>query len=92
MTKWLTSGRRRDMCVILAREGECTGQQLKTHLARHYDERIEPESFYGALASLVDAGFVEEREEGLADVYSLTAAGDNRLREHYAWMQESLDG
>lgn len=91
MTKWLTSGRRRDMCVILAGEGEATGQQLKTRLAKHYDERLDPESFYGALAALVDAGFVAEREEGLADVYSLTDAGERRVLEHFAWMRETLD-
>lgn len=91
MTKWLTSGRRRDMCVILAAEGECTGQQLKARLSEHYDERIEPESFYGALSALVEQGFVAEREEGLADVYSLTEAGEARLREHFEWLRERLD-
>ena len=92
MTKWLTSGRRRDMCVILAGEGECTGQALKTRLSKHYDERIDPESFYGALSALVDAGFVEEREEGIADVYSLTEAGEYRLREHFEWMEQQVHG
>lgn len=91
MTKWLTSGRRRDICVILAGEGECTGQQLKNELSTHYDERIEPESFYGSLSSLVDAGFLEKRQKGIADVYALTDAGERRLREHYAWMTEHLE-
>jgi DNA-binding PadR family transcriptional regulator len=90
MTKWLTSGRRRDMCVILADEGECSGQALKTRLSKHYDQRIDPESFYGALSSLVEAGFVAEREEGLADVYSLTDAGEQRLQNHFRWMQDLL--
>lgn len=90
MTKWLTSGRRRDMCVILANEGECTRQRLKTRLSKHYDERIDPESFYGAVSSLVDAGFVREREEGLADVYALTDAGEKRLQAHFEWMHEQL--
>lgn len=90
MTKWLQSGRRRDVCVLLADEGECNGQHLKTRLERHYDERIEPRSFYGALSALVDTGFVQKRADGIADVYSLTDAGERRTREHFEWMRESL--
>ena len=90
MTKWLQSGRRRDLCVFLAAAGELNGQQLKTRLERHYDERIDPKSFYGALSALEDAGFVERQEEGIADVYSLTDAGERRTREHFEWMREQL--
>ena len=92
MTKWLQSGRRRDVCVFLAADGELTGQKLKTRLERHYDERIEPKSFYGALSALVDSGFVEKRTDGIADVYAVTDAGERRVREHYEWMGEKLDG
>lgn len=91
MTRWLQSGRRRDVCVFLAAEGDITGQQLKTRLERHYDTRIEPRSFYGALSALVDAGFVEKRADGIADRYALTDAGDRRLRDHYDWMTEQLE-
>jgi len=91
MTKWLQSGRRRDLCVFLAAEGGLPGQKLKTRLERHYDERIEPKSFYGALSALVDSGFVEKGTEGLADVYALTDAGECRVREHFEWMGEMLD-
>ncbi len=80
------------MCVFLASEGELTGQRLKTRLERHYDRRIDPKSFYGALSALVDAGFVEKKTEGIADVYSLTDAGERRVREHHEWMSERLDG
>lgn len=90
MTKWLPSGRRRDICVFLAGEEELTGQKLKTRLERHYDERIDPKSFYGGLSALVDSGFVEKRTDGIADVYSLTDAGERRVREHYEWMGEQL--
>lgn len=91
MTKWLQSGRRRDLCVLLASEGELTGQKLKTRLERHYDARIEPRSFYGGLSALVDSGFVEKRTDGIADVYSLTDAGERRVREHFVWMAERLE-
>lgn len=90
MSKWLQSGRRRDVCVLLAEEPGLTGQRLKTRLERHYDERIDPKSFYGALSALVDAGFVEKRTEGIADEYSLTDAGQRRVHEHYEWMGERL--
>ena len=91
MTRWLQSGRRRDMCVFLASDGELTGQKLKTRLERHYDTRIDPKSFYGALSPLVDSGFVEKHEDGIADVYALTDAGECRLYDHYEWMSEHLD-
>lgn len=91
MTKWLQSGRRRDLCVFLAAEEGLTGQKLKTRLERHYDERIEPKSFYGALSALVDSGFVEKGADGLADVYALTDAGERRVRKQYEWMSAMLD-
>jgi DNA-binding PadR family transcriptional regulator len=78
------------MCVILAGEEPLTGQALKTRLERHYDERIEPRSFQGALSALEDAGFVERREAGIADEYELTDAGERRVREHYTWMGERM--
>jgi len=93
MAKWLQSGRRRDMCVLLAGsdEGELPGQRLKTRLERRYDTRIDPKSFYGALEAMEDAGFVEKRTDGIAEQYSLTDAGEARLREQFEWMREALD-
>jgi len=90
MTKFLRSGRRRDLCVLLAGAGELSSQQLKTRLEAHYDERIDPKSFYGTLESLVDSGFLEVRTEGLADRYSLTEGGRRRLDEHVAWISEHV--
>jgi DNA-binding PadR family transcriptional regulator len=92
MGKWLQSGRRRDMCILLAaaEDGELTGQRLKTRLEGRYDTRIDPKSFYGALEAMEDAGFVEHRTDGIADKYSLTDAGEARMREQFEWMRESL--
>lgn len=92
MAKWLQSGRRRDMCVLLAasEDGELPGQRLKTRLESHYDTRIEPRSFYGALEAMEEAGFVTHRTDGIADKYTLTEAGERRLREQFEWMRESL--
>jgi len=94
MAKWLQSGRRRDMCVLLAaaEDGELAGQRLKTRLESRYETRIEPKSFYGALDALESAGFVEHREDGIADKYSLTEAGERRLREQFEWMRGALEG
>ncbi|APX95619.1 PadR family transcriptional regulator [Natronorubrum daqingense] len=93
MSKWLQSGRRRDICVLLAgaSDGELRGQQLKSRLESRYDDHLEPKSFYGSLSALVDAGFVEERTEGIHDVYALTDGGDKRLREHAEWIQTCLE-
>jgi DNA-binding PadR family transcriptional regulator len=91
MAKWLQSGRRRDVCALLADEGALTGQQLKSRLSKHYDQRIEPESFYGSLSALESAGIVEKRAAGIADEYVLTEAGERRLREHFEWLRERLE-
>ncbi|RKD97764.1 PadR family transcriptional regulator [Halopiger aswanensis] len=93
MSKWLQSGRRRDMCVLLsaAEDGELRGQQLKSRLESHYDGRIDPKSFYGSLSALVEAGFVEERTEGIHDVYRLTDEGERRVQDHYEWLRGCLE-
>jgi len=90
MTKFLQSGRRRDICALLAGE-RLQAQALKSRLEDHYGERIEPKSFYGALDALEDSGFLDTATEGIHDVYVLTEAGEGQLREHYAWLGEQLD-
>lgn len=64
MTKWLHSGRRRDLCALLYDAGELRAQSLKSRLESHYDERIDPRSFYATLTSLVESGFLDRRTEG----------------------------
>jgi len=93
MTRWLQSGIRRDLCTLLggAEDGSLPAQKLKTNLERHYDDRIEPRTFYGALEDLERKGFVTAETEELSDVYSLTEAGKARLQEHYEWMQSQLE-
>lgn len=91
MAKWLQSGRRRDICIVLAREGELPGQRVKSTLESHYDEHIEPKAFYGSLSALVDTGFVEKRTEGIQDLYALTEAGKRRFREQLEWMEAALE-
>lgn len=91
MGKWLQSGRRRDLCFLLAAEGDLRGQQLKSRLETRYDEHLGPQSFYGSLSALVDAGLVEKRTDGIHDAYALTAAGKRRTREHYEWVRGCLE-
>ncbi len=90
MTRFLPSGRRRDICVLLAGES-MQAQALKSRLEDHYDERIDPESFYGALDTLERGGFVETRTEGIHDVYALTDAGRDRLDDHLDWILDQVD-
>jgi DNA-binding PadR family transcriptional regulator len=90
MTRFLQSGRRRDICVLLADEPR-QAQALKSRLESVYDVRIDPKSFYGALDALEDAGFVETRTEGIHDVYALTEAGERRLQEHIEWVLAHVD-
>ncbi|MFC7059221.1 PadR family transcriptional regulator [Halovenus salina] len=90
MSRFLQSGRRRDICVLLADESR-QAQALKSRLESKYDVRIDPKSFYGALDALEDAGFVETRTEGIHDVYALTPGGEQRLQDHLAWMLDHVD-
>lgn len=90
MAKFLQSGRRRDLCALLAGE-RLQAQALKSRLESHYDERIEPKSFYGALEKLAESGFVTTETEGIHDVYVLTDAGERRLRAHHEWLGEQLE-
>ena len=91
MSKWLQSGRRRDLCTLLAALGEARGQELKSALESHYDERIEPRAFYGSLSALVDAGFVDKQVDGLHDTYTLTDVGLERVRAYGSWVQACLE-
>ncbi|SIR14781.1 Transcriptional regulator PadR-like family protein [Haladaptatus litoreus] len=91
MTRWHQSGTRRDMCILLAEAGELRGQRLKSRLESHYDTQLDPKRFYSTLTSLVEAGHVEKRVEGLYDVYSLTDVGERRLHEQLQWMQEKVE-
>ncbi|MFB6179720.1 MAG: helix-turn-helix transcriptional regulator [Halorientalis sp.] len=92
MTRWLQSGTRRDICVLIAGadDGELPAQKLKTRLERHYDSRMDPSRFYGSLEDLQRKGFVDSHTEGLTDVYTLTEAGQRRLAAHYEWLREQL--
>lgn len=88
--KWLRSGLRRDICVVVADADAPTAQECKAALEAQYDERIDPKTFYGALDALTDAGYLEETVDGLHDRYELTGAGERALYDHYEWVQEAL--
>lgn len=91
MARWLSSGLRRDVCVVVSALGEPTGQELKTTLEDHYDERVPPSRFYGATDALVEAGHLTERADGVHDRYALTDAGERALLSHREWLCERVD-
>lgn len=91
MGPWLRSGRRRDICVLLAAAGELRGQALKARLEEHYDTHLDPASFYGSLEALVDSGHVEERTDGIHEVYALTSAGERAMLEHLRWLTDRIE-
>ena len=90
MAKWLQSGLRRDVCVLVHALEEPTGQRCKRHLEERYGDHVRPKQFYGALDALVDSGHLEREPAGLADSLSLTPAGERALRDHYAWVDVAL--
>lgn len=91
MGRWLRSGLRRDVCVVLYDLGSPTGQEVKAALEDHYGERVAPERFYGAMDTLVETGHVENDVDGIHDRYELTAAGEEALLAHHEWVSDCLD-
>ncbi|MFC6872967.1 DNA-binding protein [Halobellus marinus] len=90
--RWLQSGRRRDLCALLYEAGSLRRQQLKTALERHYETRIEPQSFAGSVDALVDRGLVARDTEGIHDVYHLTDEGVAAVEAYHQWLAERLHG
>ncbi|MFC3477234.1 PadR family transcriptional regulator [Halobacterium litoreum] len=90
MSKWLESGLRRDVCVVVCGEGDPTQQAVKRAIERKNDDRIRPKRFNGAVKKLESAGILERTPDGLHDRLSLTEAGETRLREHREWEAEYL--
>lgn len=89
MARWLASGMRRDLCVILHGTGGVRGRVAKSRLQDHYDDRVDPRQFHGTLDALVSNGHVEQRTEGVHDVYELTEPGRERLEAHFSWVRET---
>lgn len=90
MSKWLSSGLRRDVCVVVASEGDPTQQSVKRAIERKNDERIRPKRFDGAVRKLEDANILAREPDGVHDRLRLTDAGATRLREHREWVDERL--
>jgi DNA-binding PadR family transcriptional regulator len=89
--EWLTSGLRRDVCILLYGR-ERRAQSLKSDLESHYDRRVKPDRFYGAVETLESKGYLQKRVEGLEDVYSLTDAGAASVEAQFEWMRERVEG
>lgn len=91
MGRWLHSGLRRDICVVVAALGSGTDREVKARLEDRYEERVSPSQFQGAVDALVRQGHLDREVDGLQDRVSLTDAGERGLRDHAAWMQTCLD-
>lgn len=91
MTRWLASGIRRDICILVYHHESPTGQTLKRELETHYESALSPTEFYGAVNALVDRGFAERRPDGVHDRYTLTQVGETALLEHVEWLSEMMD-
>ncbi|MFC7235948.1 PadR family transcriptional regulator [Halosegnis marinus] len=89
--EWFASGMRRDVCLLLYGE-ERKVQKLKTALGRRYDRRVRPKQFDGAIRALEEAGHVERRTEGIADVLALTERGERGVETQYEFFRERVAG
>jgi len=92
MARYLESGMRRDCCAILHEGDELRSQELKRRLETHYDTRLDARQFRERLDALVSAGHVEERVDGIHEVYTLTDAGERALLAHVEWLTGRVTG
>jgi len=90
VTKWLQSGLRRDVCILLAGEEPLHAQQLKARIGERYDERIDPATFRRALDALVETGHLEVESDGIHDAYALTEAARSMVEAQFEWMREHV--
>lgn len=90
MARWLQSGLRRDVCVVVAANGNPTESAVKRALEAHYDGRVRPKTFFGALDALESKGLLEREADGVHDRVSLTERGETDLRAHYEWLSDEL--
>jgi hypothetical protein len=90
MSKWLQSGLRRDICVVVASEGDPTKQSVKRAVEVKNDDRIRPKRFNSAVEKLDSAGILDREADGVHDRLVLTDAGQERLEAHYEWVNERL--
>lgn len=90
MAKWLQSGLRRDICIVIADLGNPTGQDIKRAVEAKYEGPVRPKTFRGAMTDLEKTGHVVSEVDGVYDRYSLTEGGERLLREQFEWMRERL--
>ncbi|MFC6726128.1 PadR family transcriptional regulator [Halobium palmae] len=91
MAKWLQSGLRRDICVVVAGLDEPTDRAVKRGIETKYGETVRPKTFHGAMRELVEIGYLDEEADGLQDRYALTELGRDRLAEQFEWMRERVE-
>jgi hypothetical protein len=91
VTRWLQSGLRRDICVVVAAATDPTETEVKTTLEGHYEDRIRPSQFHGAIDALVREDHLERRADGLQDRLSLTPECRQALEAHVDWVRQSID-
>lgn len=91
MAKFLASGLRRDLLVLVRSMEDPRAQVLKRALESHYEERITPRDFHGTMDALCQTGFLTRTADGVHDRYSLTQGGERSLMSHYDWMQSHVE-
>lgn len=91
MTRFLVSGLRRDILVLIYSLEAPRDQELKRELEAHYETRVKPQEFYGALDRLVENGFVSKSADGVHDRFELTEAGERALLDHVEWIVDQVE-
>lgn len=90
MPRWLQSGLRRDICIVVAGAENPTESDVKRGLERRYGSRVRPKTFHGALDALESQGLLDRTVDGVHVRVSLTERGETDLRAQYEWMTDAL--
>lgn len=88
MPRWLQSGLRRDLCLVVAADEGPTETEAKAALEAHYGERVRPQQYHGAVDALVRQGYLERTADGLQDRLWLSEEGRDRLLGHLEWIED----
>ena len=86
------TGFQRDLLVVLAGLEQPNGQEVTAALEPYYEEELTASRVYSNLEILAGTGLVEkDRPDQHRNAYTLTAAGEARLRTHRAWVAQHID-
>lgn len=83
---------KRDILVVLARDGAQHGLAIKRRLDERMNTDINPSRLYPNLDELAEQGYIEKGHiTQRANRYELTRHGKRALSDYHSWLTDGLD-